>query len=63
MAPLGDSHRRKEVPKTIFRLRWPGQRHNLRERRLFYRANPGAGSEIRSAGRNLHPFPSMGLSV
>ncbi len=26
---LGDSHRSKEVPKTIFRLRWPGQRHNL----------------------------------
>jgi hypothetical protein len=63
MAPWGDSHRKTEVPKTIFRLRRPGQRHNLRERRLWYRANPGAGSGIKRAGRTLHPFPSMGLTV
>jgi hypothetical protein len=63
MAPRGDFYRSQEVPKTIFRLRWPGPRHNLTERRFFPRANPGAGSEIRSAGPNLYPFSSLGLSV
>lgn len=53
----------KRSPKPFFDCEGQGRDIISERGAFFYRANPGAGSEIRSAGPNLHPFPSMGLSV